>query len=65
MSEKRDGKCVFVFKDNGRVYCEKHTQYLLYSYSGGKTFCIDGEDELIGKMGFEKYMTFANEKVKI
>lgn len=47
--------CEFVNLRNGRLYCYKHEQSLMYIFN--KTIiCQVGEDELIGKLGLTKYI---------
>ena len=57
-NKKQGGECEFIEESNGRIICKKHNQPLIYLFSNGKKICQMGEDILISKMGFAKYIKF-------
>jgi hypothetical protein len=64
--EKFKIECKFIKLKNGLIRCKTHNQSLMYVYANGQIICSSGEDILIGKLGWEKYLKNINEvKVSI
>jgi hypothetical protein len=41
--------CEIAIAPNGRVFCKKHKDFMLYTYSNGNMLCQIGEDKLVSK----------------